>query len=486
MASRKEKNKAAGFVIGPILVIVSVVALWKNETRFDYHKAAKKTGHIAVLEQAAEEQNFSYTGEMDASLTLAGKYIETFTGYLEVKRSAEIYCWERDEDDDGKVTWSRRWMSSIESNSRNQGLRQELSSGRLLPPSYLAGDLEITSKQIEFVDKRDTIDPRPLPRTSEGDRLSVEGDYLMLRKGKSDRIGDERISYRAIPVPPRATYFGRYSSGKGVADTSEQQSGFINSLIQNTGILHHLVAGERNIALATMKRHIQRLKWIVRGIGTFVTVFGMIFFFSSVVRFLYGIPIIGRIAETGAFVLALVLGLPLAVITIVAGWLVGNPIALVAIGLLLLAGIWSAVRLSKRQRRVGEQFKQELEAEHGHSLSPTDLKKLEVREMAGMLVSEGNQLGTQESKTLDRFARKSGLKREEREDLLREVTETPPPLESPEIRLRNLIRMALADGRLTPQEVRSIRDAATVAGYDREQFRQLMREVNQMARTEAA
>jgi hypothetical protein len=230
-----------------------------------------------------------------------------------------------------------------------------------------------------------------------------------------------------------------------------------------------------------MKLHIQRLKWLVRGIGSAVTVFGMIFFFSSLVRFLYGIPVIGRIAETGAFVLALLLGLPLAGITIVAGWLVGNPIALVVIGLLLVAGIIYAVRLSKRQRKVGEQFKQELETEYGHSLSPTELRQNEVREMAGMLAAGENQLGATESKALDRFARQSGLKREEREEVLREVQESPPPLHSPEIHLRNLIRMALADGRLTPQEVRSIRDAATLAGYDRDQFRQLMNEIQQRA-----
>ena len=148
MASSKSKNKAGGFVVGPILVVLSLGALWKNETRFDYHKAAKKTGHVAPLEQAVEGQNFSYSGEMDTSRTLSGKYIETFTGYLEIRRSAEIYCWDRDEDSDGDVTWRKTWMSSVESNSRNSGLRQELSSGRMLPPSYQVGDLEITAKQI--------------------------------------------------------------------------------------------------------------------------------------------------------------------------------------------------------------------------------------------------------------------------------------------------------------------------------------------------
>jgi hypothetical protein len=292
MASRKKKNQAGGFIIGPILVIAALSALWKNETRFDYHKAAKKTEHAASLNGLETGENFSYTGEMDGELTLPGKYIDTFTGYLIVHRYAEIYCWERDEDDEGDVTWSMTWMSSVESNSRNSGVNQKLQSGRILPRSYQVAELEVVSEMIEFVDSRIGFQPGPLPKTNEGKKLSVEGEYLMLRKGRSSNLGDERISYRAIPVPRVATYFGRFSEGKGVADAAEQKSGMINSIIQNSGILHHLVAGERELALATMKRHIERLKWIVRGIGTFLVVFGFIFFFGAALRFLYAIPVI--------------------------------------------------------------------------------------------------------------------------------------------------------------------------------------------------
>ena len=72
MASKRKKdNKAAGVIIGPIFVIASVTALWKNETRFDYHKAAAKTEPAMSLDRLEPGRNFSYSGEMDQSLTLA-------------------------------------------------------------------------------------------------------------------------------------------------------------------------------------------------------------------------------------------------------------------------------------------------------------------------------------------------------------------------------------------------------------------------------
>ena len=374
-----------------------------------------------------------------------------------------------------------RWMSSVEGNRRNELVHQTLESGRILPPSYRVSDLEIVSNKIEFVDPKVGVDPGPLTRTDFEKNLRVEGSYLMLRKGQADDLGDERLSYRAIPVPSRATYFGRFEEGgKGVADTTEQRSGIINELIQNSGILHHLVAGEREVALQTMKRHIQRLKWIVRCIGSVLIFFGLLAFFASILRFLYGIPLIGRVAESGAFLLALVIAVPLASITILLGYVAGHPLLLIPVVLVLLVAIGFAVRFAKRQRKAGEEIKQQLDSEFGHSLERDEMKQLEYREMAGMLISGGNEIGSAEEKILNRFAKKNGIEEKTRDSLLEEVREKPSTGESAETHLQNLIRISVADARLTPQEVRSIREAASLAGYNRQQFRELMNRVGDM------
>jgi hypothetical protein len=197
---------------------------------------------------------------------------------------------------------------------------------------------------------------------------------------------------------------------------------------------------------------------------------------------LYAIPVIGRVAELGAFLLSLAIGLPLALITILLGYIAGHPILLAVVGAFLLAGIWAMVRASKRQKETGREIRKELETEYGRSLDSDEMKQLEYREMAGMLASSGNGIGETESKALDRFAKKSGWKKGGRENLLQEVRENPPPLELPETHLKNLIRIAVADHVLTTQEIRSIRDAANLAGYDSEKFRELMVSVSDMAK----
>ena len=37
--AESKKNKFGGIVVGPIVVMMSIAVLWKNEGRFDYHSA---------------------------------------------------------------------------------------------------------------------------------------------------------------------------------------------------------------------------------------------------------------------------------------------------------------------------------------------------------------------------------------------------------------------------------------------------------------
>ena len=120
MAEKKD-SKWLGLMIGPLISCCAVVALWKNETRFDYHRAAAATDSVQSPRDATNGQLISLTGPMDQSLTIQGTYVDSFTGYLQVRRVAEIYAWDREEDSDDGVTWTLRWMSSVEGNSRNSG-----------------------------------------------------------------------------------------------------------------------------------------------------------------------------------------------------------------------------------------------------------------------------------------------------------------------------------------------------------------------------
>jgi uncharacterized membrane protein YebE (DUF533 family) len=478
--SRRKKNGLAGIVIGPVMIIVALVAIWKNETRYDFYREAAGTTAIQTLDAAASDQLISHSGSMDTSAQIPGKYLEVFEGFLIITRSSEIYAWERDEDDDGHVKWSKRWMSSVENNERNRGIRQELQSGRMLPDEYLVGELKVRSKSIEFVDPNVSIAISGLRLTPVARQLNLQKqgqNYLYLSKFSGDQIGDERVRYSGIPVPANATYFGKFSDGQGRAYDAHQRTGLINQLIQDSGVLHHIVAGDRETALATMKAYLSRLKWIVRGISTGVTVLGFLFLFGSVAKFLFPLPIIGPLAERGAWLLAFLIGIPVAMAAIVISYLASHPF--------WLAGGFASVGLVIYfLRRRGEQTKialhKGLEQDFGRAIKNEDFEELEFQELVYLAQSDG-EVGSEEKTFLLRWGKKHGWTPPESQKRIDQALSqrlTQPDLDaSTEPHLRNLIRLSMADGNLTAFEMHTIRAAARKAGYDSAAITELMQEV---------
>ena len=482
MGRRKEKNGIIGVVAGPIIAFLALAALWKNETRFDYYHAARNSTEINALGDATEAQVISYTGAMDQELELEGKYIESFSGYLVIDRKAEIYCWDRSEDDEGHVTWRRKWKRSIENNARNSGLRQQLDSGRLIPNSYRVNDFEVMADRIEFVDRFEAVAPRGV-RTAlpVSQSLTQDGNYLMLQKNKGQKIGDERISYRGFPVPATATWFGKYAGGKGVAHDANQREGVINRMIRDTGILHHLVAGDRDTALATTHQYLSRLKWIVRAAGTGATYLGFQVFFSSIVGFIFGIPVIGWLAEKGTIVLSIAIAVPLALITIVCGYVVGHLYMFLVI-LSVLAALVALLIGSRRQgKKVSRELHQTLEQKYGRKLDFSDIKEMEFAELAHLALGDA-KVAKQELDLLYKWGKQNGWKRDKVDQLLqavRGVGEVPASDHPSEWHLNQLIQLALADGNVTPFEMRVIRVAAKKAGFDQQTVKDLMVKVKQ-------
>ena len=483
--AKKEKNPWIGFLVGPAMVLAALTALWKNEVRFDYYRAASKTTPIVGLENQASNQLISYTGPMDQSLTLTGDYVKNFTGYLTVERQAEIYCWDKHKDSDGDVTWSKKWQSKVENNSRNSGIRRRLHSKNFLPKSYQVGDLPVVPQQIDFVDSKVTIELSQLELVGTGvaSELKKRGAYFYRSNGQSTKLGDERVSYKAIPVPPTATYFGKLREKTGVPYDDQKRDGFIANLLHDTGVLHYLVAGNRETALGTMKSHIRRLKWIVRGCGTTAVVAGFLFLFGSMVRFLYQIPVIGWLAEKGVIILSLLLGIPLAILTILIAYLVGNPVMLLGLVAIVIGVLFYLASARSKAKATQQAVRMGLNQKHGRELDLKDIKTLEFIELVH-LAQRDSKIESTERDFLYRWGKKNGWKKDKCDQMIQQAAEArkaPEFNESSDSHLKNLIELALADGVVSPYEMRAIRHTATKVGYDRSTTDNLLQVVQKSA-----
>ena len=474
---RRIGEKVLGGVItmiaGPLIAFASMFALYANETRFDYHRAATEATVMDSPGPEFVDERVAYTGAMDPSLVLSGEYVESFTGFLIVRRDAEIYAWsERQEDD--RTVWDREWMDRLESNSRNSGLTQELSDRTFVPPLHRVGELEIGTDDLDFVDDQETISPATL-RLLRPD-LRIDGPHLRLSKGASDQIGDERIIYRAVPIPTLATWFGGWNGEAGVADVTEARSGFIRGIIDDTGLVHHLAAGDREVALATVKADFDSKKTTTRLVGTFVTVVGMVLFFGGAASLLAWIPIVGRLAGWAAIVLGVVIGLPLALLAILVGLIASNVWVLLGV-FLVVAGL---VALLIRRGRDGRATARDLvEAEHGGPLRSDEITEMEFLELVHLSMSDGT-VDDAERERLHEWAKWHGWDDDRFEALLQGGIEASNAAgagtdSDPRSHLVRLVRLSFSDGRITMQERREILRVAERAGYGDLPIQDLMR-----------
>jgi len=465
-----------GLVLGPCIAIVALVALWKNETRFDYARAAELTHPLSELNASHRGEVISLTGSMDQQLTFPGEYVEAFTGRLVVWRDAQIYAWREDSDDDGNTTWSMTWMNNLERNSRNSGIVQRLSSKQIMPVKFVVGQLSVEKELVEFVDPVSKLDARTLTLSQGGKSLGLrlrEGEFY-LTKGGAPRLGDERVQFSGIVVPETATYFGKFDGERGIADQQNQQTGFFSSLIRDSGILHHLVAGDREDAIASMKSHIGRLKWMYRGVGSAGVVFGLLCLMSTIMGFLFHVPVIGSIAQSGVLVLSLAVGLPLAALTIITGYLASKPIVLLVVLLVVAAAILFVVM---RGATSQASFKEKLESRYGRQLNEIDFAEMEFIELV-LLAHVDSTIEPGEEKLLRQWAKRQRWDEEKYNKMLKRAKDGLPDGNDTHVsreHLENLMRLALADGSLSSNEVSAIKQIAHRVGYKNAELNEMMR-----------
>lgn len=480
--ARSEGDGFGRFLIGPVLIGLASLALWKNEGRFDYHRAAKEADVIESIQDAESGQLISFTDSMDPKLTLHGDYVDKLVGYLEVRRNAEIYAWDEDEDEDGNVTWSKQWMGTRQSNSRNRGIEQKLSSIRFMPESYQVGEMPINADRIEFVDSAITIPPSGLTLTEIGSNhgLRVSGQYLYLRKQSATTLGDERVSYQGIPVPAVATYFGKIVNGRGTVHQAIEKGGLIDNFIQDRGVLHHLVKGDRDESLQTIKGYITRIKWMVRAGGIICLVIGFACLASAFAAFLFHVPVIGSIVQAGTLLASAVLGVSLGATIIIASHLFHHPLILLT---LIVVGGLLFYFLRRRGQASQQALKQRVDQQYGHVVTKNEFAELEFIELAQLAYAD-REFDDGEKSFLIKWAKKRGWDQDKTRQMISRAKKTlaePSESTASQPHLENLIRLSLADGSVTSYELRVISDVAKGLGYSGAQVTQLMKQVGQTA-----
>ncbi|MCO6047282.1 hypothetical protein NG895_25560 [Aeoliella sp. ICT_H6.2] len=483
MARNKKNNPFAALLFGPALVVVGVLALWENEGRFNFYQAAKDA-QVAPAGDAPVGRPFAMTDELDTQIPIVGHYVEKFVGFHRVNRSAMIYSWDEDKDSDGHTTWDLDWHSSVESNSRNSGIRQTLRSDTLYPPKYQLGSLEIAAADIHLVDAKQAIPARRLQLVEAGrqQQLRLAGEYFFKGRGSpgNPQLGDERLQYTGIPNAPTASYFGMLEGHVARGKQYDISKSFLSDFIQNDGVLHHLVNGDRETALATLKGYFSKVKWFTRLGGTAAVVIGVMIFIGFFASLLYRIPVLGQVVGWGVFLISLAVGLTLSLLVMVTSALVHHPIVLALPVALVVAGIVYLLRSKKSAKKNVENALSQYQQTHADDGFDIDgpgmsagLAEQTFSNLAKLALEGG--LSKHENKFLVKWAEKNGIDADRMKQLFAQAKEDPTPTQAAD---RNdfvlLVCLAMADGTLSMREQSALKAMAGRLGLSKGDVREIV------------
>lgn len=460
---------------------VSIITLWKNEGRFNYYRAAKEATVVSDVDYANPRKLNAYTGLLQLE-PLTGHYIEQYGRYYFIHERAQIFAWRRRKDSDG-VSWSQRWQDTHQRNSRNANIRQTLHGRRIGPNNYSVDDLVIQGRNLHFANALVMIEPDRLELSELGEHAGLvaaeEGFYLRHHEQGDDRIGDERLLIEGIPAEERVTYFGKIEESRAVGQQEKTPKGFISGLIQDDGWLHHLVNGDRDRALQTMKKHLTSLQQKVRFAGTAGIVFGISGLLNSLMHLLLGIPVIGALTRHGSLLIGVVIGAPISLAVIGLGAAFHNPGVAILIVLALACLVFGLYLLRERSKANAQSYvaahdapKNALSADE--SIDTPDHAALErpFRNLVRLALEDG-KLSKNENDFLARWGRSRGMDDERIVALFEEAKrDTHADIEATGVEdFPYLVTICLLDGTLSPKEWRYLKQFGHAIGMNDAQVR---------------
>ncbi len=463
---KKENSLFSSLIFSALFIYAGLMSLWENENRFDYSKAAKNAKVITSLEKGDAIDTIAFTGEQDNSISLKDNYILPVNGFLKLNRFAEIYSWTKSEDKNHNTNWELSWNTGLDNNTRNQGISQTLNSGPVYPAEYKIGNLKINASNIHFIDEFRDIDTDKLTlsESAKSLRLEAQGKYFYKKSNKAtdNNLGDERISYEGIPNGAIATYFGQIYTGRGIAKQFEFKASLISNLIQNDGILHHLVIGKHHEALVKFENHFSKLKWIVRIGGTLAVILGFNMLFSGFLYIFMAIPYIGRVVEAGVGLLSIFVGGFLSLGTIIFGALYAHPLVAATIVSAIAYLIYN-LKSNAKKTKVNVQSVMTQELSSKISVSPEERFKCLVR----LAVADG-KCDEKEKQYIIKMGFKYGISKENMKLLFADAqkSESNKNVISTREDLISLVCLAMSDGFLSIKEVSFLNSFGKRMGLD--------------------
>lgn len=362
-------NSFVGVVIGLVLIIAAIVAIFWNEGRAIDTARALAEGAGAVVsvdagkvDPANEGKLVHVMGAASAAAPLADPQFPVKASGLKLVRAVEMYQWRQEERSETRnklgggsetvttYSYSREWSAS-----RNDSEAFRHPEGHANPAmaftrrEFVAADAKLGAFALppDLLGKlgdgaRTDVDPAVLagrPAQSPPQQV-VDGALYIGANPGAPQVGDLKLSYWLNPNGP-VSAIGR-QTGAGLSPYQTKAG----------GSLYLIDTGERDAAQMFKQAESENaiLTWIVRGVALLAMLIGFALILAPLSTLASVVPFLGSLVGAGTGLMALVLTLALGPLMIAIAWFAVRP--LMAIGVfaagLIAAFLVSRLRSSRR------------------------------------------------------------------------------------------------------------------------------------------
>ncbi|MGD0641234.1 MAG: TMEM43 family protein [Roseiarcus sp.] len=362
-------NSFVGALVGLVLVIASIVAIFWNEGRAIETARSLAEGAGAVVsvdagkvDPANEGKLVHIMGAASATAPLADPQFPVKANGLKLLRNVEMYQWRQDERSETRnklgggtetvttYTYTREW-----SDSRNDSSAFRHPEGHANPPmaftrrDFVAGDAKLGAFALgpDLVGKlgdgaRDDVDPAGLAgRAAQTPPEQVVDGAIYIGANPGDpRVGDLKVSYFLVANGPVSAIGRQTGAGLSPYQTKAGRA------------LYIIDSGELDATqmFKQAERENAILTWAVRGGALVAMWIGFALVLAPLSVLASVIPVLGSIVGAGAGLISFVLTLAVGPLMIAIAWFTVRPLMSIGIVAAGLIAAFLASRLRSSQR----------------------------------------------------------------------------------------------------------------------------------------
>jgi len=352
------QKKKGGSILGAfLLLVIGTILLWWNEYNNVQNIVALSEYQKEAIEISSETVDPQYDGKAVATngpLTVVDDPLQDNEFAVAVKtprlkRIVEMYQWEEDKDtdDNGRTTYSYRqkWSETVlgkengSDTTHNNPTSMPFKSNEFFAENVKVGAYNLSKDQIAVIATDEDYD---FPAEAVIDGYMKKGTYLTNSLNLDNpSIGDIRIYWRyndwkeaSVAATVSGNTFKDYSTKNSANTINRVDEGLLtkDELCRNQ-------ESENNM-----------LKWILRGVGALLVLFGYLSLISFITRFTNKIPVLGSIVGWALTAIAFLVAVVHSLLVIIIAWFRYRPALAICLLVVVIAAIVGIVILMKKKK----------------------------------------------------------------------------------------------------------------------------------------